>query len=90
MRETYCYVQAIKSNIEPGEMDGDDKLVAVAVPEDPVDWEEESGDVAVASRGVDDKVSPSSASASWELDANKLVFVIAFNVSEVCIMLAKS
>ena len=60
-------------------MDGDD--VSAAVPEDPVDWEEESGDVAVVSREVDGKVSPSRASASWGLEANKLVFIIAFNVS---------
>ena len=71
-------------------VEGDGKLVAVALPEDPVDWEEESGDVAVVSREEDGNVSPSRASASWGLDANKLVFVTAFNVAEVSRRLVKS
>ncbi|MGA2331917.1 MAG: hypothetical protein ABSG75_09165 [Syntrophales bacterium] len=71
-------------------VDADGKLAAVELPEDPVDCEAESGDVAVVSRGVDDNVSPSRTSASWGLDASKLVFVTAFNVSEVSRRLVKS
>jgi hypothetical protein len=71
-------------------VDADGKLADVALPEDPVDCEAESGDVAVVSRGVDDNVSPSSASASWGLVASRLVFVTAFNVAEVSKRLVKS
>ncbi|MGA3207895.1 MAG: hypothetical protein ABSE05_08710 [Syntrophales bacterium] len=60
-----------------------------AMSEDAVDWEEESGDVAVVSREEDGNVSPRRASASWGLDVNKLVFVTAFNVAEVSRIPAK-